>query len=193
MLTTVVFVRHAQPDWRVKDESRPLSAEGRRDARVVLEALRDKSIDACWCSPYPRSLETVRETAGHFGLEIRIDPRLRERDSGPGGNVPELFRRRWADHAFHEDGGESIAMVQARYVAAMADILAAHPGQAVLVGTHGTALSALLNHYDPTFGCDDFLRIIDWMPYILEMTFDGQVPVATRELAHVHKAFERKR
>ena len=189
MRTTIFFVRHAHPDFRVKEESRPLSQEGRQDARIVLETLMDMDVDAFWCSPYPRSLETIRETAEHFGLPIHIDPRLRERECGPGGNGPGMFQRRWADHAFHEEGGESIAMVQARNVAAVGDILDAHPGQRVVIGTHGTALSAILNHYRPEFGCDDFLRIVDWMPYILEATFDGQTLLSTRELAHVEKPF----
>ena len=189
-MTTLYFVRHAQPDWRVSNESRPLSEEGRRDARVVLDALRGEGIDALWCSPYPRSLETIREPADFFGLPIQIDDRLRERESGPGGNTFEWFRRRWADHDCHEPGGESIAQVQARNVAAVRDILAAHPGRRVVVGTHGTALSAILNHYDPRFGYEDFRRIIDWMPWVLALIFDGQALQSTRELVHVEKPFK---
>lgn len=41
-----------------------------------------------------------------------------------------------------------------------------------MIGTHGTALSTILNFYDNSFGCEDFLRIIDWMPYIIELDFE---------------------
>ena len=43
----------------------------------------------------------------------------------------------------------------------------------IVIGTHGTALSSIMNYYKPEFGCNDFLRIIDWMPYIVEMDFEG--------------------
>ena len=190
MSTTLYFVRHAQPDFRVKNESRPLSAEGARDARVVLEALRGAALDAAWCSPYPRSLETIRETAEYFGLPIRTDDRLREREAGPGGNTRELMRRRWADHDFHEAGGESLNGVAARNLAALRDILTVHAGQRVLIGTHGTALSTILHHFNPDFGFDDFWRIIDWMPYVLRADFEGQRLLALTELAHVGKPFK---
>ena len=31
----------------------------------------------------------------------------------------------------------------------------------------------ILNFYDSNFGCEDFLRIIDWMPYIIELDFES--------------------
>ena len=31
----------------------------------------------------------------------------------------------------------------------------------------------LLNFYDNNFGCEDFLRIIDWMPYFIELDFES--------------------
>ena len=43
----------------------------------------------------------------------------------------------------------------------------------IVIGTHGTALSTILNFYDNNFGCEDFLRIIDWMPYIIELDFES--------------------
>ncbi|MBP3540400.1 MAG: histidine phosphatase family protein [Clostridia bacterium] len=190
-MTTVYFVRHAQPDhaWQ-DDRTRPLTQEGLADSHVVLEALRGKPIDVCYSSPYQRSRDTIAETAAHFGLEIHTDERLRERVKGKEGNNHGMFRLRWADHDFHEPGGESIRMVQERNVAALREILAENPGKGILVGTHGTALSSILNHYDPAFGCDDFLRIIDWMPYVIALTFDGQTLVGKEEICHVTKEFK---
>ena len=65
------------------------------------------------------------------------------------------------------------AMVQKRNIEALNKILLDNPNQAIVIGTHGTALSTILNFYDDSFGCDDFLRIIDWMPYIIELDFEG--------------------
>ena len=40
---------------------------------------------------------------------IITDERLREREKGPDGNNHGMFQKRWADHNYHEEGGESIA------------------------------------------------------------------------------------
>ena len=38
-------------------------------------------------------------------------------------------------------------------------ILEEHTGEAVAVGSHGTALSTLIRNFDPTYGFDDFKAI----------------------------------
>ncbi len=191
--THVYFVRHAQPlHSHGEDRTRPLTPEGKQDAALVAEVLADQSIDAFYCSPYLRSLDTIRDAAAAFGLPIVQDERLRERESGQGGNVSlraedSPLRRRWQDFSWHEPGGESIGQVQQRNIAALKEILEANPGKTMVIGTHGTALSSILNYYLPRFGCEDFLRIVDWMPYIVELTFDGQKFLTFREIAHVEK------
>lgn len=112
-MTKVYFVRHAQPehDWE-EDRTRPLTEEGKKDSEIVLEFLKDKKIDAFYCSPYKRSMDTIAEAAAFFTKEIITDERLREREKGSDGNNHGMFQKRWADHDYHEEGGESIAMVQ---------------------------------------------------------------------------------
>ena len=192
-MTKVFFVRHAQPLHEHNDDrTRPLTDEGLRDASIVLEILKDKDISAFYCSPYKRSLDTIKQTAEYYHAKIQTDERLREREKGADGNNHGMFRKRWADHEYHEDGGESIGMVQRRNVEALNEILEKNFGGNIVIGTHGTALSAIMNYYNPEFGCDDFLRIIDWMPYIVEMDFEGRKLVGVKELAHVEKEFKGK-
>lgn len=123
-------------------------------------------------------------------MDIQTDERLREREKGADGNNHGMFQKRWADHDYHEDGGESIRMVQKRNVEALKEILAENSGKNIVIGTHGTALSSIMNYYIPEFGCNDFLRIIDWMPYIVEMDFDGQKLISISEHAHIEKIFK---
>lgn len=172
-MTKVYFVRHAQPehDWE-DDRTRPLTKEGKKDAAIVLDFLKDKRIDAFYCSPYKRSMDTIAEAAAFFGKEIITDERFREREKGADGNNHGMFQKRWADHTYHEAGGESIAMVQKRNMEVLNEILVSSENQNIVIGTHGTALSTILHFYDNSFGCEDFLRIIDWMPYIIELDFE---------------------
>lgn len=190
-MTKIYFVRHAQPDFtHVNDYTRPLTAEGMEDRKIVLETLKDKEIDIFYCSPYLRSITTIEETAAYYGKEIHIDERLCERVKGHEGNHNhDMFRMRWADRDAHEEGGESINMVQARNVEALQEILTQHEGENIVIGTHGTALSAILDYYMP-FGIEGFIRILDWMPYVVEVDFDGQKFVGMVEHAHIYKKFK---
>ena len=56
-----------------------------------------------------------------------------------------------------------------------------------MVGTHGTALSTILNYYDSTFGVEGFLRIINYMPYIIRLGFDGMKLIEKEEILIVDK------
>lgn len=190
-MTKVYFVRHAQPehDWQ-EDRTRPLTEEGKKDSEIVLEFLKNKKIDIFYCSPYKRSVETICDTAIFLGKEIITDERLREREKGQDGNNHGMFQKRWANHNYHEDGGESIAMVQKRNMEFLNKILSDNIDKEIVIGTHGTALSTILNYYDSDFGYEDFLRIIDWMPYIIELDFDGNKLVGKQEHCYIEKEFK---
>lgn len=70
-----------------------------------------------------RSMDIIIDTAAFFGKEIITDERLREREKGPHGNNHGMFQKRWADQDYHEEGGESVAMVQKRNMEALNEIL----------------------------------------------------------------------
>ena len=188
----IYFVRHAQPEHAWEDDrTRPLTGEGRRDSAIVFEFLKDKHIDAFYSSPYKRSVDTIADSADFFGKDIITDEDLREREKGENGNNHGMFHKRWADHNYHEEGGESIAMVQKRNMRALTEILRDNIDKEVVVGTHGTALSTILNFYDKSFGCDDFLRIVDRMPYVIELDFEGDKLVGKVEHCYVLKEFKK--
>lgn len=189
-ITRVYFVRHAQSDYNWEDNrTRPLTEEGRADRQIVKDLLRYVDIDFVISSPYVRSVDTIREYAKERNLDIHTDERLRERDSAEGGNSREMIRKRWADFSFHEEGGESLAMVQKRNMAAFNEILEQHQGENVLIGTHGTALSTILNFYEPEFQIDNFLRMIDYMPYVIRLDFEGPLLLGQKELGFLEKQY----
>lgn len=75
---------------------------------------------------------------------------------------------------------------------ALGDILAENVDKRIVIGTHGTALSSILSFYNAEFGLKDFLRIVDWMPYVVELTFDGDKLLSVEECCHIEKEFKGK-
>jgi len=190
-MTKVYFVRHAQPEHRWEDDrTRPLTKDGVEDGKMVTKVLKNIRVHCCYSSPCKRSFETVKESAKVHNLDILTDERFRERKKGPNGNEFGMFQKRWNDFDYHEDGGESLNMVQKRNIEALLEILNNHKDENIIIGTHGTALSTILNYFEPSFCCDDFLRIIDYMPYIIRLDFDGTNYIGKEELLIVEKEFE---
>lgn len=197
-VTTVYFVRHCQSEFSHRDDrTRPLTALGMEDSAAVAQVLHKAAVDAFYCSPYRRSLDTIAKAAQAHGLPIQTDERLRERQSGEGGNFGlkddgnTPLRKRWRDFGWCEPGGESLGAVQERNIQALREILSESTGKTLVIGTHGTALSTVLNYYRPSFGCEDFLRIVDWMPYIVRLTFDGQRLLTSEEIFHIDRPYQK--
>ncbi len=190
MNTTIIFVRHAQSLHPFKDDrTRPLTEEGLADRAIVLETIKDRKIDAFLCSPYKRSVDTIQPAADFFNMDIKTDERFRERKAGFDGSG--LLEKRWADFSFAEKDGECLGSVQERNMAAFKEVLKDYTGKTVVIGTHGTALSTILSFYDKSFGVEDFYRIVSWMPYIVELTFDGDKLLQKTELGHVEKNYQK--
>ena len=190
-MTNIYFVRHAQPDYAFADAAkRPLTEEGERDTLKVVEAMKDIRIDFAVSSPYKRSFDTIKQTADEHGLDIIIDERLHERINGKNSNNIDMFRKRWADLSYSESDGECLQSVMDRNIAAVNDILDAHKDENIMVGTHGTVLSTILHYYDNSFGVDDFMRLIDFMPYIIRLGFNGRELVEKEEILIVKKEFK---
>lgn len=41
----------------------------------------------------------------------------------------------------------------------------------IVIGSHGTALSTIINYYDKSFGYENFEKIRTLMPWIVKFTF----------------------
>lgn len=175
-MTNVYFVRHAQSDkaWQGGDRTRPLTKEGLADCAEVTRELSDKGITRIYSSPYARALQTVSGLSQALGLPVREVEGFRERNAGGwrGENFLRFIEAQWADFNYRIADGECLADVQARNIAALDAVLSECAGESIAIGTHGTALSTIINYYRPQFGFADFMRIIDYMPYVVEMTFD---------------------
>lgn len=187
-MTSVFFVRHAQPDisW-ADDRTRPLTALGVSDREAVTAVLSQYAVDTFVSSPYKRSFDTVKPAAEAFGLDIKTDERFRERRQGEN---PASFREiQWSDFTVCEPGGECLASVKSRCIAALQDVLRMHSDGTIVVSTHGKALSVILNHYDPSFAYEGYMGIRDCMPYIIRLDFDGGTPILKEELLRIERGY----
>jgi 2,3-bisphosphoglycerate-dependent phosphoglycerate mutase len=176
-MTNVYFVRHAQPDYQVHDDMlRPLTKKGLRDCALVSEYLSGRNISRVYSSQYKRAVDTVRGFAETCGLDIVRVEAFRERRIAGGWieDFASYAKKQWADFDFALPGGESLRQVQVRNIAALNDLLAAHPGENIAVGSHGTALSTIMNYYDKSFDFNSFQKIVGLMPWIVHFTFDGK-------------------
>ena len=176
-MAVVYFVRHAESDNRVEDQRlRPLAFRGLGCCGLVTEFLGDKGVDIVLSSPYRRAIETVRPFAESLGLPVGIIEDFRERElqkSLPREEWPALLHRQWLDFSLRING-ESLADVQSRNIAALEQVLAMYADKTIVIGTHGTALSTIIAHYDPTYGFDNQMAMIDIMPWFVRMDFSPE-------------------
>ncbi len=174
-MTTVYFIRHAQSDPTVREDAiRPLTPEGLEDTKQITACLRDRGIRHILSSPYLRTVQTVTHLAGTLGLPIETDADFREREAGGwhGEDFLHFIRAQWEDFDYHIQDGECLRSVQQRNVDALRRALERYPGQTLAIATHGTALSTILNHCDPSWNYHSFMRILDVMPYVVRLDFD---------------------
>jgi 2,3-bisphosphoglycerate-dependent phosphoglycerate mutase len=149
-VTTFLLARHGETDWnrefRIQGSSDiELNELGLEQARALASELAGVEIDAVYTSDLSRARATAEIVAAAKGLEVRLDARLRERSFGSweGLGREEIVSRR---EASEQHDGETDAEVRARVLAAAEAIAAAHPGEQVLVVSHGGALNTLWHH-----------------------------------------------
>ena len=177
-MTTIYFVRHAESDNSVRDgRIRPLTDKGHTDCALVTDYLQDKNIEIVLTSPYKRAVDTVAGFAEDSGLSIITIEDFRERKSDSDWvretDFYPFMERQWADFSYSLSDGECLAVVQERNIAALEDVLGKHQGKNIVIGTHGTALSTIINYYDNSYGFADFMDMVDIMPLVVKMVFDG--------------------
>lgn len=174
-MTKIYFVRHAQPDYNNhNDMLRELSPKGLEDRKKVTDFLSDKSIDIVLSSPFKRSRDTVGDFAEKYGFKIITVDDFRERriNSGWIEDFAAFTKKQWEDFDYKLSDGECLNEVQVRNISALKQTLKKYPGKKLVIGSHGTALSTIINYYNNSFGYKDFERIRNLMPWIVEMDFD---------------------
>ncbi len=151
--TRIYFIRHGESEANQRQifagqTDVSLTPLGRRQAACTAEYLRTVALDAVYTSDLLRAVQTAQPVADSHGLPLRMRPALQEIHAGEWEGRPftELMTRpdyrQWIQQIglAHCAGGESVAELQSRIAAAVADIVRRHPGGTVCIVTHAAAI-----------------------------------------------------
>ncbi|MDQ5898826.1 MAG: 2,3-bisphosphoglycerate-dependent phosphoglycerate mutase [Pseudomonadota bacterium] len=156
--TLLTLVRHGETDSNRSHRFQgqldvPLNDTGLRQAERVAERLAAERFDAIVTSDLARVRQTAAPLLARLGARPEVDPVWREQGFGlfEGLTAEEVIARhpalwqQWLrqDADFALPGGESVRAFSARINGALDALAARHPGQRVLVVTHGGVLDML--------------------------------------------------
>jgi 2,3-bisphosphoglycerate-dependent phosphoglycerate mutase len=155
----ILLARHGEtndnvPPIRVQGfTDTPLNETGRRQAAALAERLADEPIASLWSSDLSRARDTAEAVGRRIGLQVRLDPRLREANRGRWeGSLfidierdePALYAAwRRAGESFRFPGGESLKEQMDRVLACLDDVRATGELPALVV-CHGGSIRVVL-------------------------------------------------
>jgi len=162
--TEILLVRHGQQEVisdptksREERTNPPLSAVGRRQAKVVAAALAEEDIAAVYTSTLSRARDTGAAIAAHHDLETRQVPGIEEiglfNDLPAGGTPLSADQQLWAGAAalFSKNRtwdsypmGETSLEFRRRVVTGIESVVARHSGEVVVIACHGGVINTYL-------------------------------------------------
>ena len=161
MRTQVIIVRHGQTQWNIRKIRQghldsELTEKGLAQAQALGQRLARENFSALYSSDLGRAVHTARMIAAVTGHEIVTDARLRERHLGvfQGLSGDEIKQKHPEEYHLHRTlgpeyvipGGESVRQQVARNVGFLNELPMRHPGEKVVVVTHGGVVSGLFRH-----------------------------------------------
>ena len=155
-MTNFYLIRHAHTDFTY-EEQRTLSEKGQTDAQSVADLLSRYPITQIFSSPFQRAFQTVQPLAKKLGLEIHIEPDLRERclgDDPQGNDFQSMVQQAWQEPSYSFPGGESNRAAQHRGVRVIRQLMERFDGEHLVLSTHGNLLCLILQFYDQSINYD---------------------------------------
>jgi 2,3-bisphosphoglycerate-dependent phosphoglycerate mutase len=172
---TFYLIRHGETDWNLERRLQgvsdiPLNATGRAQALAVGAKLASVPLSAVVSSDLGRAKDTAAAIAEPHGLQVGIDPRLRERSFGLIEGIPrdELEQRYgdqletyWTDPDRAFEAGETRREVQDRVAAFISELLATDNADQTALVSHGGTIAAALQwlEREPLYGYQ--IRVIE--------------------------------
>jgi len=145
--TTLVLARHGEAEYERSewdDEGGSLTTLGRRQSVELADALASARVAHVWTSTLARAVQTAEIVAARLGVGVTTRLGLGEFGAGDLDETRDADQwqaiwERWlaGDLDARIPGGESGREVADRFTAVLREIADAHPGETVLVVSHG--------------------------------------------------------
>lgn len=151
--TVLCLVRHGVTDWNAQGRMQghtdiPLNEEGVQQAQAAAERLAAFRWDGIWSSDLQRARRTAELIAARTGLPVTLWDQLRERRLGELEGKPfHEVRSAYPTYLTGEvdvPGVEPRSALQERALRALHTVAQRHPGQRVVVVSHGAFINAVL-------------------------------------------------
>ncbi|MGV3010692.1 histidine phosphatase family protein [Streptococcus thoraltensis] len=175
MKQIVYLIRHAEPNYdNHNDEERELTPKGLQDCQLLLDYFKSTAIDSIYSSPFKRAIQTVYDLANEKNLPIQVKENFKERkvDDVWIDDFNDFAKRQWQDFSYQLAKGESLQEVQDRNIRGLQKILD-RKEKNLLISSHGTAISTIINYYDNQFSFDNFQDIKKLMPFVATLIFNN--------------------
>jgi 2,3-bisphosphoglycerate-dependent phosphoglycerate mutase len=159
--TILILIRHGETEWNLQGRwqghhDSPLTDNGRHQAQIMADSLKQIRFSALYSSDLGRAMETAGYISKVTGKSVGFDPRLRERSLGVfEGLTTEQIKLQYpdeyndiiksdADYAPPE--AESIRQRSSRNVDCFIELAERHCGESIIIVCHGGVIDSLFRH-----------------------------------------------
>ncbi|MDP1722781.1 MAG: histidine phosphatase family protein [Candidatus Gottesmanbacteria bacterium] len=154
-VTTIYLLRHGDYEnplniFHGRLPGFPLSTEGLRQVKQLGQYTAHLPITAVYASPLTRTFQTAQAIADVHHLTVQTDDRLMDLVTPLQGKpIAYMESINWSfyRHEFIKQGGESLSTVFRRMDTCIREKVAKHPGQHIVVVSHGDCVMAVKIKY----------------------------------------------
>ncbi len=174
-MTQLILIRHGETEWNTEGRWQgqvdvPLNSKGWVQAHSIAAVLLNSPISVIYSSDLQRAQDTAQVLADVKGLQVLLDPRLREIHQGEWqglliNDIQKLYAKAFIQRQTNPlwvapPGGETAIQVRERALASIQDIRQAYPDQSIAVVSHGFIIAVILAYYHNT----PFEQVWDLIP-----------------------------
>ncbi|NJO15125.1 MAG: histidine phosphatase family protein [Thioploca sp.] len=160
-MTKIFLIRHGETRWNSEHRIQghidsPLTPVGLAQAQALAQRLQAQTFAALYSSDLGRAYQTAQCLAQTTGLHILVDQRLRERNLGclqglTRSEAQQQFPQEYQlyktlDPDYLIPAGESLRQFRQRCIICLEELAQQHPGEQVLVVSHGGVLINVFKH-----------------------------------------------
>ncbi|ENH97285.1 phosphoglycerate mutase family protein [Gracilibacillus halophilus YIM-C55.5] len=166
----ILLVRHCDALGQHKDS--PLTKKGLQQAYELARLLERQSfsIDHIICSPYLRSVESIRPFANRMNISIKTDERLKERvlSEEPVDDWLEILEESFQNYQLKLPGGESSNDAFLRANELLDECMTNATNENFLLVTHGNLLTLMLKKFHADVGFQDWKNLSNPDVYVVQ-------------------------